>query len=259
MQYRVETLDSRTWLIEEYNETNSVYMYLLAGEERAVLIDTGFGGIDLQSICASLTDRPVTVLLTHGHVDHIGGTGYFDRVLLMDKDLALYRLHSEETMRGVFTKDALYPVQKEPTLLGEKRELRLGGRTLEIIPTPGHSVGSICILDKERRWLFTGDSCCKAHVLFLFPYSGTLAEYGQAMEALWQRREDYDLTWPGHHAKPVEKEIIRQFARAARLLEQGKLGSRICESPFGSYRLAEYGDIGIEYPMDFAEDHGDDI
>ena len=40
MQYRVETLDSRTWLIEEYDENNSVYMYLLAGEEKAVLIDT---------------------------------------------------------------------------------------------------------------------------------------------------------------------------------------------------------------------------
>ena len=84
-------------------------------------------------------------------------------------------------------------------------------------------------------------------LLFLFPYSGTLSEYKNAMEMLWQRRDEYDLTWPGHHAKPVEKDIILQFIEAAELLGEGKLASRVCESPFGSYRLAEYKDVGIEF------------
>ena len=137
-------------------------------------------------------------------------------------------------MRSAFTKEPLFPVKKDITFLGDTTELKLGGRTLEILPTPGHSVGSTCILDRGRRWLFTGDSCCKAHVLFLFPYSGTLSEYKNAMEMLWQRRDEYDLTWPGHHAKPVEKDIILQFIEAAELLGEGKLASRVCESPFGS-------------------------
>ena len=67
------------------------------------------------------------------------------------------------------------------------------------------------------------------------------------MRSLWQRRDEYDLTWPGHHAKPVEKDIILQFIEAAELLGEGKLASRVCESPFGSYRLAEYKDVGIEF------------
>ena len=73
------------------------------------------------------------------------------------------------------------------------------------------------------------------------------AQYKNAMEMLWQRRDEYDLTWPGHHAKPVEKDIILQFIEAAELLGEGKLASRVCESPFGSYRLAEYKDVGIEF------------
>ena len=66
MQYRTEQLDQHTWLIEEYNETSSVYMYLLEGEREALLIDTGNGTIPLEEICRELTGLPVTVALTHG-------------------------------------------------------------------------------------------------------------------------------------------------------------------------------------------------
>ena len=74
MNYRIEKLNEQTWLIEEYSNTASAYMYLLTGKERALLIDTGFGTIPLKSICEELTVLPVIVALTHGHVDHIGGS-----------------------------------------------------------------------------------------------------------------------------------------------------------------------------------------
>lgn len=74
MGYLIRTLDSRTWLIEEEAECN-VYMYLLAGDKQAILLDTGYGTIALDEIVAALTDLPVLVLCTHGHFDHIGGNG----------------------------------------------------------------------------------------------------------------------------------------------------------------------------------------
>ena len=74
MNYHIEKLNEQTWLIEEYSNTASAYMYLLTGREKALLIDTGFGTIPLKSICEELTVLQVTVALTHGHVDHIEGT-----------------------------------------------------------------------------------------------------------------------------------------------------------------------------------------
>ena len=51
MNYHIEKLNEQTWLIEEYSNTASAYMYLLTGKEKALLIDTGFGTIPLKSIC----------------------------------------------------------------------------------------------------------------------------------------------------------------------------------------------------------------
>ena len=89
MNYHIEKLNEQTWLIEEYSNTASAYMYLLTGKEKALLIDTGFGTIPLKSICEELTGLPVTVALTHGHVDHIGGTGAFEEVWLAKRQRTL--------------------------------------------------------------------------------------------------------------------------------------------------------------------------
>lgn len=112
MNYHIEKLNEQTWLIEEYSNTASAYMYLLTGREKALLIDTGFGTIPLKSICEELTVLPVIVALTHGHVDHIGGTGAFEEVWLAKEDKELYEAHSREDVRHIFTQDELLPVKE---------------------------------------------------------------------------------------------------------------------------------------------------
>ena len=74
--------------------------YFLVGEERALLIDTACGLSDLKGIAASLTDKPYDVVLTHGHLDHVGGIGAFTDVYLGEADFAMTRNLNAEQLRG---------------------------------------------------------------------------------------------------------------------------------------------------------------
>lgn len=74
-------------------------MYLVEGDEKAALLDTGSGFGSLRSVVDQLTDKPVIVLLTHGHTDHAMGAGEFDVVYMNHKDDYIYGPHGEEAFR----------------------------------------------------------------------------------------------------------------------------------------------------------------
>ena len=217
MDYKVEAIDEHTWMIEEYDEAVSCYMYLLEGSEKALLIDTGMGQIPLGEIVEGLTKLPVEVLNTHAHIDHIGGNSLFEKVYLHEKEREVYRLHSGG-FHNYFPQYAYHAARDNIIWYTGEPEMDLGGRCLQILLTPGHSEGSVCILDKERKWLFSGDTCCKAAVLLALDFSETVAVYRQSLQKLLEYKDDYVLTWPGHHSVPVVPEIIEQFRDAADLL-----------------------------------------
>ena len=83
----------------------SAYMYLVVGAERAALIDTGMGFPGLHQLVEKLTDKPVIVLNTHGHLDHIGGNDEFDCIYLHPDDLAVYAEHGMESYRSGVIRD----------------------------------------------------------------------------------------------------------------------------------------------------------
>lgn len=246
MEYRIEQLDEHTWLIEEYEDQISVYMYLLEGERQAILIDTGMGTIPLDEICRKLTSKEIMVLLTHGHVDHIGGTNLFEQVYLERSDLPAYRLHSGE-LRKQFYRGGLPPVKQEVKFMKGGDIFDLGGRMVEVIAVPGHSLGSVCFLDKERKWLFSGDTCCRAHVLLQMDYSAPIAAYLDSVNQLIARKNEFVLTWPGHHSKPVKPDILYQFREAAEGLLAGTMQGEDFAVGGKDVKLIAYQDIGIEY------------
>lgn len=237
MQCKITPLDAQTWRIEEFDETNSVYLYLMAGTQSALLLDTGFGQIDVPAAVRALTHLPLTVVNSHGHFDHIGSNHCFDTIWLHPADRPLYSLHRSRLPD---------PITEHLADLTDGQRIDLGDRTLEVIHTPGHSKGSVCLLDRTRRWLFTGDTCCKADVLLCLEYSGTVTEYAATVDKLRHMRGAFDVTWPSHHAVPVEPAILDQFAEAARRLLHGEAGQPY-QTPFGTFRRLGYGDIGIVY------------
>lgn len=250
MESTITELDENTYMIMEGNGPAATYMYLLIGKEKALLIDSGYGSISLNEKCKELTDKPIEVVLTHGHVDHIGGTFGFSKIYLQEEDLCIYKEHSKDNVRHLFTKEDLSPVNQSICLIKGQEEFELGNRRIQCIRTPGHTKGSICLLDRSRKWIFTGDTCCKAHVLFQVGNAATMEEYKRALEGLLSIQKEYEIMWPGHHSYPVEKDILTQFYEATSLLIDKKVEPQQVNSPFGMINVFRYKDIGIEYDVE---------
>ena len=96
MFYQLEKIHPRITRIWDVSRTA---IYLIEGSESAVLVDTGVGVGSLKTVVESITTKPVTVMLTHGHVDHACGAGEFDTVYMHSADRDLYLGHSQLPVR----------------------------------------------------------------------------------------------------------------------------------------------------------------
>lgn len=94
--FRVRKINSRLIRITDVADT---HMYLVLGDNKAALLDTGVGVGDLRALVEKLTDKPVTVLITHGHIDHAMGAGQFEKAHMNPKDHDLFIEHSDPDMR----------------------------------------------------------------------------------------------------------------------------------------------------------------
>ena len=164
----------KTWHISEYRNTS---MYLLAGEASALLIDTGYGVGDIWAEIRKLTSLPVAVVLTHCHPDHMGGIGHFDEIYVQARDWEAVWNTTEEQVSELITFFGLDTPGTFPRAFGDFGKLRplsendvfdLGGRTVTVYETPGHSPGSVVLLDSQTEFLFSGD-ICNPHLLLSVP------------------------------------------------------------------------------------------
>ena len=139
------------YLIDDAGESTC---YLILGSERALLIDTVNGMEDLRAIVRSLTDLPVTVVNTHGHCDHIYGNVYFDEAWLHPADLPIAREHFA-MFREEMDRRGLTPCPFRALEIGQVFDL--GGVRLEVVDLQGHTPGSVGLLDRDARLLYSGD------------------------------------------------------------------------------------------------------
>ena len=177
-------IDEHTWVGNGhycYNES----VYILEGEDRALLIDAGVYMPTLDKVAAQLTGKPVTLALTHGHGDHVGSARLFPEVWLHAADTALLRSN-------------LPDYQGEIKLLSDGDVIDLGGRQIEVLHTPGHTFGSITFFDKTNHYGFSGDAFGSTNLLlFAGPFSALANTCERTIE--YMEKNGIEKLYPGHY------------------------------------------------------------
>ncbi|WP_112180349.1 MBL fold metallo-hydrolase [Paraliobacillus zengyii] len=181
-----------------------VCIYLVEGKEGALLLDTGMGCGDLKAYIDSICDKPLKVLLSHGHCDHAGGSAQFDDVYLPSADLELEKYHCALDKRIAEIKNGPVPPPQEwraedmiPSRVKPYKELsegmvfNIGEVSVEIIEVPGHTQGQLVFLIREEKTAIFGDAC-GVHTLLHFPESTTIKEYYQHLLHLKQFESAFD-------------------------------------------------------------------
>ena len=142
---------------------------LVLGSEGALLVDTGCGADNMAEAVRNITDLPLTVIASHGHFDHIGGSRFFDRVYMSDKDRNLLSEYSDELLNKWLldlknivsdeTGDISFTSNGWKQLVSlEYKEISLGNITGQISELPGHSLGSVGVLFPELKLLLGSDA-----------------------------------------------------------------------------------------------------
>lgn len=172
----VSEIAYRTFAINEYGMATC---FILWGDSRGVLIDTGCGMYNIKEVADELCPVPYDVLITHGHGDHIGSFDRFEQVYLHPADWDTLSMdHFEENqarlkgypdMMAAFGSFDAYEITREqirypeslPQLLPleDGQVFDLGGRSILSIHTPGHTAGEMVFIDALEKIMFSGDAC----------------------------------------------------------------------------------------------------
>ena len=204
MNDNIVKINENTWRIED----GGVRLFLLAGKEKALLIDSGMNIENARNIASELTSLPIYLLNTHADRDHIGSNEQFDSFYMHPDEEPIYRRSGK--------KGTVIPVV-------EGDVIDLGERKLKIIHLPGHTPGSIAVLDVIGRVLISGDPIQKNGRIFMFGGHRNMTDYAASLKHLEAYRDQFDEIWPSHADIPVTPDIIDKLRDGAEKILAGEM------------------------------------
>jgi hydroxyacylglutathione hydrolase len=200
--FAVEQLGEGTFAIGEPRYYQQNYSYLIVGESRAVLFDSGSGSRDISTVVTRLTQLPVTVVVSHLHFDHLGGIDPFGHVAMIDlpeirKDVSGGMFHPSRYEFMGFVDHLAAPSIGIAEWLEPGAIIDLGGRTLKVLSTPGHTPSSVALLDTRLKRLFIGDFIYPT-TLYAFLPGASLSAYQQSAKTLLEILPADTVLWTAH-------------------------------------------------------------
>ena len=201
-------IDEHTWIGSGHMMANES-MYLVEGANKAVLIDAGTKVADLDKVVASITNKPIMLVATHAHPDHTGSAiNYFPELYMNPGDKA-----------------SPFVAQYKGTIkdLKDGETIDLGGRSLIVVFTPGHTPGATTYLDPGAGYGFSGDSFGSGNLLLTGTFSTLIATCDKTSALM----EKYDIKflYPGHFngRNPETLQRVKDEATLSKDILSGKV------------------------------------
>ena len=247
--FTIDQVDESTYIISENRHWEETHCYLLIGNDRALLIDTGLGISNIYKQVRKLTNKPVAAVATHIHWDHIGGLKYFPEFYAHEAELDWLNGKFPLPLQAVknmvadrcelpedFCFDGYAIFQGKPgRLLDDGDTIDLGGRTIQVLHTPGHSPGHLCFWEDKKGYLYSGDLVYEGTLFANYP-STDPQSYMTSLEKIAVL--PIKQLFPGHHSLNISPELVVKMRDAFRRLNED---DKLCHGS-GTHN---YGDWAI--------------
>lgn len=244
--FKVYLVADDVFAIAEPFNFQEVISYLILGEDRALLFDTGMGMSSIKATVEELTALPITVLNSHTHYDHIGGNHEFDDVLAMNTQYTIRR--SENGMKHSIVSHEVTPeaicLEKAQDFdtaayhikpfeiskhITDEYIIDLGNRKLEVIASPGHTPDAIVLLDKENGFMWTGDTFYEGPI-WLFDPETDLVSYQESLDRIYRRSKGLKKVFTAHNTPVAAPIRIKQLKTAFDQIMAGEKAPKMAEA-----------------------------
>src|SRR5215471_2203157 len=251
-----------TFAIYEPHQFEETISYLIVGTKQALLFDTGMGIGNLKAVVARLTSRPIVVLNSHTHNDHVGDNWQFPYVFGMDTAFTRQNAKGSRTdaqaelAEGEVCGDL--PKGFDPTryvtkpwkielFVHDSFKVNLGHRTVEIIATPGHTPDAISLLDRENGLLFTGDTYYPAPI-WLYRPETDLTAYVASVKKLAALAPQLKTVLGAHNIPVADPSVLAKLQDAIQQVAEGRVKPGAVNGGEATYQAGEFF-FRMHYPL----------
>ncbi len=231
----IRQIDEHTWHGNGNKMANEA-IYIIEGEERAIVLDAGTEIKDYDKIISQITSKPVTLIATHVHPDHTGSAvNYFDEIYINAADMV-----NVAEMMGDYKGEIKY--------LTDGQVIDLGGREIEVIFTPGHTPGSTTFFDKAAGYGFSGDAFGSGNLLLTTNWSTLLLTCQRTLE--YMKKHNIEKLYPGHYmgVNVETQKRVADMLQMSRDVLDGKLsGEKNPQGMLGLNNVLSMNGVRINY------------
>jgi len=235
--FEVYNVAPAVFAIYEPHQFEETISYLIAGEQQALLFDTGMGIGDIGKVASELTKLPIVVLNSHTHNDHVGGNWQFETIYGMDTDFTRTNARgSREDAQAEIAPDEIcgelpkgfdresYATRpwRIKQYMHDGDRIDLGGRSLEIVATPGHTPDAICLFDRAHGLLFTGDTYYPGPI-WLFRPETNLEAYSASIVRLAALAPQVTTVLGSHNVPVAPPSVLALLVQSFDAIRAGKV------------------------------------